>query len=91
MLRLILEQQAQADAGSALLPESFPVRYVAVQRIGAHGLLQDKESLITSSIASMSMYDNHLKQRMDEPGKVVNSARRPLNRGNEYFLVPVRA
>ena len=27
----------------------------------------------------------------DQPGKVANPARGPLNRNNEYFPVPVRA
>ena len=62
MLCLIIKQQTKADAGSALIPESFPVRHVAVQHIGAHGLLQDgrskqqhKASSITHSIAKMDM------------------------------------
>ena len=37
------------------------------------------------------MYDHHIKQSMDQPRKVANPARGPLNRGNKYFPVPVRA
>ena len=38
------------------------------------------------------MYDYHIKQSMDQPGKgFANPARGQLNRENEYFSVPVRA
>ena len=33
----------------------------------------------------------HIAKSMDQPGKVVNSARAQLNRENEYFPVRVRA
>ena len=37
-------------------------------------------------------YDHHhIQQSMDQPGKVASAARDQLNRGNEYFPVPVRA
>ena len=35
---------------------------------------------------------HHIKQSMDQPGKIANPSRRgQLNRGNEYSPVPVRA
>ena len=37
------------------------------------------------------MYDHHIKQRMDQPGKVANPTRGQLKKENEYFPVPVRA
>ena len=38
------------------------------------------------------MYGHHIKQSMDQPGKVANPARGRLNRGNNiYFPVSVRA
>ena len=33
------------------------------------------------------MYSHHIEQRMDQPGKVANSARGQLNRENEYSPV----
>ena len=37
------------------------------------------------------MYGHHIKQSMDQPGKVANPARGQLNRENEHSPVPVRA
>ena len=37
------------------------------------------------------MYGHHIKQSMDQPGKVANPARGQLNRENEYSPVSVRA
>ena len=34
------------------------------------------------------MYDHHLQQSMDQPGKVTNPARGQLNRGNTDFFCP---
>ena len=35
--------------------------------------------------------DHHIEQRMDQPGKVANSAHGQLNRENDYSPVSVRA
>ena len=40
-------------------------------------------------VCSMYVWLSHM--RMDQPGKVANSARGQLNRENEHSLVPVRA
>ena len=37
------------------------------------------------------MYGHTCSKSMDQPGKVVNPARGPLNKKNNYFSVPVRA
>ena len=37
------------------------------------------------------IYGHHIKQSMDQPGKVANPARGQLNRENEHSPVPVRA
>ena len=37
------------------------------------------------------MYGHHIRQSMDQPGKVANPARGQLNRENENSPVPVRA
>ena len=43
----------------------------------------------------MYVWSSHIlyvvDQSMDQPGKVANPARGQLNRGNDYFPVPVRA
>ena len=41
--------------------------------------------------SSKYMYDHHIYQSMDQPGKVANPAHGQLNRENEYYPVPVRA
>ena len=46
---------------------------------------------IFSALSIQYMYGDHIKQSMDQPGKVVNPARGQLNRVNELFPVPVRA
>ena len=47
--------------------------------------------LIHLPSAYVCMYDHHIKQSMDQPGKVANPARGQLNVENEYSPVPVRA
>ena len=37
------------------------------------------------------IYNHHIQQSMDQPGKVANPARGQLNRENEYSRVLVRA
>ena len=41
----------------------------------------------------VGMYGHHIysSKSTEQPGKIVNPARGQLNRGNEYFPVPVRA
>ena len=42
-------------------------------------------------LSAVCMYDHHIQQSMDQPGKVANPTRGQLNRENKYSPVPVRA
>ena len=44
-----------------------------------------------TTVYTACMCGYHIKQSIDQPGKVANPARGQLNRENTYFSVPVRA
>ena len=53
------------------------------------GTSRDQQEAVLS--AAERMCGHHIYQSMGQPGKVANPACGQRNRGNEYFLVSVRA
>ena len=85
-LSIVYSQKKFAEAGLTTVVQT------RVTRSCSEGLDMLKKTTTADNVLCMYVYSHiHCNKSMDQLGKVANSARGQLNRGNEYFPVRVRA